>query len=425
VHRQATMEDQSVLPRRKLAYLLSQYPAVSHTFFLNEIVALRDRGFHIRTASINAVSPPDDGFASRELAECESTYYIKSMPKTTMLRRLIATALGHPAVLGRGLRKALGLCPWNLYGTGYNLLYLAEALLLGSWMRDEGCDHLHVHFSGPVATVAMLTSVAWEIPYSLTVHGPDEFFNIEKFYLKQKIDAATFVTCISHFCRSQLLRLVSQSTWDKFHVCRLGVDEKMFFPQAKPPSESTRLVSVGRLHPSKGQSILLLAVAKLIERGFDLRLDLVGGGVARVHLTQMIGELGLGDRVILHGAMSHARTRTLLQGADIFVLSSFAEGVPVALMEAMGMEIACISTVVAGIPELIRSGEDGLLVAPSSIDELSEAIGRLILDTQLRDAIALAGRKKVLAQYNLSRNADHLANVFRLYGLGANDDAAA
>jgi glycosyltransferase involved in cell wall biosynthesis len=197
------------------------------------------------------------------------------------------------------------------------------------------------------------------------------------------------------------------------------VDEAVFRPtEVAHSAEVTRLVSIGRLHPSKGQPILLMALLKLIERGMPVHLELIGGGADRTRLEGIIVKQGIEQHVTLHGPLSHIATRNILQQADIFVLSSFAEGVPVALMEAMASEVACVSTFVAGVPELISSTSEGLLVPPASVDKLAEALEVLIHDPVRRQAIATAGRSKVLADYNLSRNADHLANVFRSYGLG-------
>jgi colanic acid/amylovoran biosynthesis glycosyltransferase len=402
----------------RIAYLLSQYPGVSHTFFFHEIASLRARGLVIETASINGVAPPADGFSSAEVSERDRTFFVKGGSKAGSLIKVVKIGLSHPWVVLRGLKEALKLSPWDLYAAAYAIFYLAEALIVGDWMREKQCNHLHVHFSGPVATVALLTSVAWNIPYSLTVHGPDEFYDVDKLYLPRKIDRASFVICISHFCRSQLMRISNPANWDKLHVCRLGVDEALFFPEPHQDSPITQLVSVGRLNPSKGQSVLLLALAESIRRGSRLHLHLIGGGPERAHLERLVEQNSLKEHVTFYGATSHALTRQLLTKADVFVLSSFAEGIPVALMEAMAMEIACISTYVAGIPELIESGKDGLLVAPSAVEELSAAINTLSDDPLTRTRLAAAGRTKVLTQYNLARNADRLAEVLRNQGLG-------
>jgi glycosyltransferase involved in cell wall biosynthesis len=396
---------------------LSQYPAISHTFFLSEVLAMRQRGFLIETASINAIQPPPGGFPPAEMQAAAETFYIKRSPKPQILKTLVRTLFARPRVVARGLAAALRLRPWDLAEMGYSVFYLTEAILLGDWMIRKGCRHLHVHFGGAVATVGMLTSIAWEIPYSLTIHGPEEFYDVGPSFLEQKIRLAAFVTCISDFCRSQLLKIAPESTWDKFHVCRLGVQTTVFAPVASPDRDILHIVSVARLHPAKGQMVLLESFRELLRRGLPIRLSIVGDGTGREALTEFIRRNGLGDAVTLHGALSHPATRALLGTADLFVLPSFAEGVPVALMEAMSVQIACVSTFVAGIPELIESGKEGLLVPPSAVHALTEAMASLILDSGLRRRLALTGRQKVLADYDLVKNINRLISVFEQHGL--------
>jgi len=405
----------------RIAYLLSQYPAVSHTFFLNEVLALRARGFGIETASVNSIAPPSGGFPAAEMQEAARTFYIKSTPRPAILGILIKTLLTRPGVLLRGLAAALRLRPWDIPGTAYALFYLLEAVLLGDWMKRKGCVHLHVHFGGSVATVGMLTSLAWKIPYSLTIHGPEEFYDVGPSFLEQKLRLAAFVTCISHFCRSQLLKISPISGWPKFHICRLGVQTGVFVPAPAQSrgdgGELLHIVNVGRLHPAKGQLVLLNSFRELHRRGLPVRLSIVGDGDGREALRDYIYRNELEDAVTLHGALSHPATRELLGTADLFVLPSFAEGVPVALMEAMSMEIACISTYVAGIPELIDSPDEGILVPPSSVQALTDAMALLLTDHARRRMIASAGRHKVLSAYDLSTNIGHLIDVFRQHGL--------
>jgi len=403
----------------RIAYLLSQYPAVSHTFFLNEVLALRARGIAIETASVNSIHPPSGGFPAAETEEAARTFYIKATPKLAILAVLIRILFTRPAVIVRGLSAALRLRPCDIPGMGYALFYLLEAVLLGDWMRRKGCNHLHIHFGGSVATVGMLTSIAWEIPYSLTIHGPEEFYDVGPSFLEQKLRLATFVTCISHFCRSQLLKISPIAGWPKFHICRLGVQTKVFAPVPAPAEgrDLLHIVNVGRLHPAKGQMILLNSFRELRRRGLPIRLSIVGGGDGREALRDFIHRNELEDSVTLHGALSHPATRELLGTADLFVLPSFAEGVPVALMEAMSMEIACISTYVAGIPELIDSPDEGILVPPSSVQSLTDAMALLLTDHARRRMIATAGRHKVLSTYDLSTNIGHLIDVFEQHGL--------
>jgi len=208
----------------RIAYLLSRYPAISHTFFLKEVLGMRERGMEIETASIN---PPDRAVADLpmvEAVEAQRTFYVKAVGKGALVLRVLKIALSNPGVALRGLRAALRLGELDVKARAFAFFYFAEALLVGDWMRRRGLSHLHVHFGGAVATVGMLTAQAWGIPWSITLHGPDEFFDQEAFYLRQKIESASFVVCISDFCRSQVLRIAPKLASGRLEVVRLGVD---------------------------------------------------------------------------------------------------------------------------------------------------------------------------------------------------------
>lgn len=382
---------------------------------------MRERGFEIETASVNSIHPPVSGFPEEEMREAARTFYIKETPKAAILKTLLGTVVQRPGVVWRGVRAALGLRPWDLPQMGYALFYLVESILLGDWMRRRECTHLHIHFGGSVATVGMLTSIAWQIPYSLTIHGPEEFYDVGPSFLEEKLRRAKFVTCISHFCRSQLFKIAPVASWEKIHICRLGVRTDVFAPSAETARETLHIVSVGRLHPAKGQMILLRAFAELLNRGLKIRLSIVGDGDGRAALEEYTRAQRLSNAVTLHGALSHPATRSLLGTADLFVLPSFAEGVPVALMEAMSMQVACISTFVAGIPELIEPGKQGMLVPASSETDLTEAMATLIADPHLRLSLAMAGKEKALSSYDLYTNIETLIGVFERHGLTSGD----
>jgi len=399
-------------PGRRLVYLLSRFPAISHTFFLNEVWELRRLGFTVDVASINEPDRPRMSMPEAEVEETSKTFYIKSAGAAKAMWIAAKTLLRRPRVFACGLSAALNMGRADPGATLYALFYFAEALILGDWMRLRGHRHLHIHFCGPVATVGMLTSIAWGFPFSLTVHGPDEFYDVERFYLRQKVERAKFILCISDFCRSQLMRIAAPEHWDKMHVVRLGVDPRVFFParQRREPEEIIEILCVGRLVASKGQLVLVRACELLLSQGYSLRLRLVGAGPDRKYLEAFAARKGI--PVVFEGARSHDETRQLLGRADIFALASFAEGVPVALMEAMAMEVPCVSTCVAGIPELIRDGLDGILVPASSAEALASALQRLVADPLLRRSLGVAGSKRVLEHYNLRRNVSSLAQVF-------------
>lgn len=406
----------------QIAYLLSRYPAASHTFFLREIIALRAVGLSVSVASIN---PPDRALtdlSSEERIEAASTYYLQGEGLLTPLIALIATVLAHPLVTLRGLSAALRLRRQSS-GTSLPLLlaYLAEALLVGRWMRRSNLGHLHVHFGGPVASVGLLTSLAWKLPWSITLHGPDEFFDESRFLLRAKLLSASCIFVISDFTASQVLRIAPDSA-DKIRVRRLGVEfdalQSLRIATPHPIDAPLQLVSTARLVPVKGHRILLQAYARLLASlppGTSKPvLTLIGGGPELPALQALASQLGIADSIHWTGSLSHQQTLQRVAASDIFLLPSFAEGLPVSLMEAMALGVPCISTYIAGIPELILDGQSGLLVPAGNVDALTHALHRLILDPSLRATLAARARETVRTQYDLAANIQALAGDIRL-----------
>jgi glycosyltransferase involved in cell wall biosynthesis len=256
----------------------------------------------------------------------------------------------------------------------------------------------------------------------MTIHGPEEFYDVSKFYVAEKIDAALFICCIGSFARSQLMKVSPSSQWHKFKVVPLGVDQEKFTPSRRPsvaalPHFRTpfEILCIGRLVPAKGQHILISAVKRLVEENRAVRLRLLGDGPERRGLEERIAAEGLTNHVILEGAVNQDRIQGFLRNADVFALASFAEGIPVALMEAMASEIPCVSTMIAGIPELIRDEIDGLLVPPSDEEALTGALRRLMDQPEVRRRLGRAGRLRVIERYNLEKNVKALAEVYQCH----------
>ena len=176
--------------------------------------------------------------------------------------------------------------------------------------------------------------------------------------------------------------------------------------------KSFEILCVGRLTSAKGQHLLIDAVDQLAQQGWPVRLRLVGGGADEASLKQRAFEIDNPSAIIFEGAINQNGIRALYSKADLFCIASFAEGIPVVLMEAMAMEIPCVTTRVAGISELIRDGVDGLLVSPSDLDGLVEALARLMSDDNLRKRLAKSGRARVAEQYDLRKNVETLASIF-------------
>ena len=397
----------------RLAYLLSQHPAVSHTFVFDEIANLRSLGFHIETASIN---PPSTSrpLTAAEVAAAAETLYIKHTPLLRVTSVFCSTLFTRPAVFFRGLLAALTGVPFDARRLLYALFYFGESLLVARWLQDRGLRHLHMHFGGAVATVGRIAARAAHVPYSITIHGPDEFFDERRFLLDRKVADAAFILCISDFCRGQLMRIADPLHWPRLHVTRLGCDTVRF--AARTPraiAMPVQMLCVGRLVPAKGQRVLLEACALLARRGHPLHITLVGDGPDAPALRAFAESSGLAASVHFTGSLTHDETRARLAEADVFVLPSFAEGIPVALMEAMATQLAVVSTYVAGIPELITHNADGLLVPCGSVTALADALELLLVDSQLRARLGLAARQRVLAAYDQATNTAHAAELLR------------
>jgi glycosyltransferase involved in cell wall biosynthesis len=295
------------------------------------------------------------------------------------------------------------------------LAYALEAAMVARWMRREHAAHLHVHFGNAGATVGMLVKRLTGCHLSYTIHGPDEFDDVPGQMLALKMQEADSVVCISQFARGQLMRISHPDHWAKFLVCRLGVSPSQFRFAQRVGGAVSHLLCVGRLAPAKGQVLLVQACARLRDAGVRFHLRLVGAGPDRERIERAVRDLGLQDRITLTGALTQGEVRKQFDQADIFVLPSLAEGIPVVLMEAMASGVPCVTTPVNGIPELIEHERTGLLARPGDVDSLAEQLQRLVDAPALRHSIALAARDKVLADFDLERNVAALGHVFEQF----------
>lgn len=402
--------------KNQIAYLVTQYPTVSGTFILREIQSLRKLGFVIKTASINQTDRSVKDLTDEEVKEVEATFYVKSASWFQMISDLFKTLATEPLGFFRGLWEAFRLGGTDLKQIVWGFFYFIEAIIVGQWMGRTGSSHLHVHFANSGLTVGYILSKIFPYTYSYTVHGFDVFYQVKPLTLKQKTMEALFVSCISQYTRSQLMKLTPFDQWEKLHVCRLGVDPENFKPSGNRSLKGpVQLLSIGRLIPGKGTYLLIQAAKEMIDRGYALNVSLVGDGPERESLKAQVKRLNLEDNVQFHGALNAEATLLKLKQADIFVLPSFSEGVPVSLMEAMSMEIPCISSRINGIPELIDHLQDGILCTPSSLEEIINGLELLLNDEKFREKIGKQARQRVLSQYNLTTNAKLIADRFEEY----------
>jgi glycosyltransferase involved in cell wall biosynthesis len=291
--------------------------------------------------------------------------------------------------------------------------------MVARWMQREHASHLHVHFGNAGATVGMLVKRLTGCHLSYTIHGPDEFDDVPGQQLALKMQEADAVVCISQFVRGQLMRISHPDHWPKLRLCRLGVAPSQFRFALREGGAIPRLLCIGRLAPAKCQVLLVQACAQLRDAGVPFRLTLVGAGPDRERVERAVTLLGLQDRITLTGALNQEEVREQFENADIFVLPSLAEGIPVVLMEAMASGVPCVTTPVNGIPELIEHERTGLLARPGDVASLALQLRRLIDDPALRHPLALAARDKVLADFDLERNVAALGRIFEQFPQGA------
>jgi colanic acid/amylovoran biosynthesis glycosyltransferase len=397
----------------RLGYLVSQYPATNHTFILREIRTLRRLGFDIDVVSVRKSDRPAEVLSANEADELSRTFSVLGAGAGGVLSAHLRTLLWSPRRYLSGLANTFRLAAGDLPKSFRYLLYFAEAVTAGDYFRRRGVGHVHTHFA---STVTLMMNSVFPIGYSMMIHGPDEFNDVAGFHMAEKVARSVFTNTISQFAASQTMRASDPKHWDRVLVTPLGVDPQAFAPIAdrQPQTGKFGLLTVARLAPAKAQHVLLAGVEELVRRGrTGVRLTVVGDGPSRASLEAMIADRGLDQYVKLAGSCNHDKVRDFYRNTDAFVLPSFAEGVPVVLMEAMSMQVPCVSTWIAGTPELIRDGVDGLLIPPASPGALADAVERLMDDAELRRRLGAAGRQRVSEKYNLAQNTELLAVAFR------------
>lgn len=395
---------------RPVAYLINQYPGVSHSFIRREIRALEELGQPVERVSVRGwdatLVDPDD------ISEREQTRYLLKDGVGALLKAAMRRAIRHPGPSWAALKQAIAMSRGAVKPWPYHLIYLAEACRLMDWLEETGARHLHAHFGTNAAEVACLAHTLGGPPWSYTSHGPAEADDGERLHLPIKVGSAAFVAAISSHTRSLTLRRVAADLWHKVHVIHCGLTERAFAaPPALEPEVPTFLF-VGRLVPQKAPGLLLEAFAILHRTHPGARLVLAGDGEMRETLEARIDELGLSDAVRIAGWISADQVRAEIDAATAFALPSFNEGLPVVIMEALARGRPVISTYIAGIPELVTP-DVGWLVPAGDIDALAVAMTTCLeTSPDARKAMGTAGQEKVRTHHLVATEAAKLADLF-------------
>jgi colanic acid/amylovoran biosynthesis glycosyltransferase len=398
----------------RVAYVVDHYPAVSHTFILREVEALRRRGVEVDTISLQ--DSADHVLTPADREAHATTYAVRPAGPLRLAVAHLAVLAASPRRYARTLALAVRLGRLGLRGPLWGVLYFGQAVLVHLQCRRRRTRHLHAHFAGPSPDIALLAAALGgpDWTWSFTAHGSD-IFQTSRALLAEKVRRADAVVAVSDFGRAQLLALVDEEHWPRVRVVHCGLPSGDFTPPpgARDSADGPlKVLSIGRLAPEKGQGVLLEAVGELTRRGVAVHCTFVGDGPRRAALEGRAGELALDGSVTFAGRVGQDVVRELYGAADVFCLPSFAEGVPVVLMESLAMGVPVVASGIMGIPELVGDGVDGLLVPPGRPDLLADALERLAADPALRRRLAEHGRRHVAEEFDVDVSAGRLVDVF-------------
>lgn len=391
-----------------IAYILNSYPQPSHSFIRREIRALEAQGHTVTRLAMRAGDAPL--VDAQDLEEAAGTQYVLRAGALALLRATIQSLTSGPARFWAALKLAWRCGRRSEAGVMKHLIYLVEAAYAVQVCNAADATHAHAHFGTNAAAVAMLCHALGGPEYSFTVHGPEEFDAPRALSLGTKIARSKFTVAITSYGRSQLSRWADPSDWDKIKVVHCGI-EPAHFPTPLPlPEGPPRFVAIGRFVEQKGQLLALDAMAQLVQTHSNAHLTLIGDGEMRSQIENRIDALGLTDHITLTGWVDEARILSELQKAHALLMPSFAEGLPMVIMEAMAAGRLVIATYIAGTPELVLNGETGWLVPAGDADALAAALRELAqMAPDARAQMAKAGRARVLERHDAAVEAAKLA----------------
>jgi colanic acid/amylovoran biosynthesis glycosyltransferase len=392
-----------------IAYIANQFPSPLEPYVIDEIAELRRREMQVICCSGKRVSP--NGLSLAERAFWKETLYFQPLSDAQLMRaaRHLASNRRHlwqllrPLLCGRDASASL-----RIRALGHTLMGAALAEELASL----DVQHIHAHHGYFAAWMALTAAELLGIGYSFTLHGSDVLRRAD--LLSAKLRACQFCVTISDFNRRHILTKYPWTPPEKVIVQRLGVDSVLPWP-TKATHESGRrfcLLSVGRLHPVKDHRFLIQACASLRNQGLNFICWIVGEGPERPALEQQIASLGLRAHVYLVGHVPRADLPGYYRYADLVVMTSQSEGIPLVLMEAMAHGRLVLAPAITGIPELVEHHRTGFLYEPGSLPDFVSAIHWIETNVASLAGIQNAAAATIAASYNRERNLHSFAEQF-------------
>ena len=398
----------------RIAYLVNRYPKISHTFIRREILALERLGAEVVRIAIHGTA--DELVDPTDLDEFHKTQYLMANGVAGLAGPCLRTLLGGVRRFVPALGQAVNLGAKSDRGIVRHIGYFAEACALLRIAEAQKVSHVHAHFGTNAAAISLLAKLLGGPTYSLTIHGSEEFDRPEMLSLGAKIREAEFVATISSFGRSQVYRWsTGPNEWEKIHIVRCGLEPDYFSEEVAPITDRPAIVCVGRISAEKGPSMLVRAMHLLAQRGVDAELTLAGDGPQRGEIEALVMRLSLESKVRITGWVDNDTVRQHILESRALVVPSFAEGLPVVIMEAFALGRPVISSHLAGIPELVEDGASGWLVPAGDPEQLANALQEAVTAPPTRlQAMGEVGLARTRELHNSDTEARKLHELFAL-----------
>ena len=394
----------------RLAYFTNTYPRATDTFIRREVLGLRARGLDVLTYSVRKSDAAHD-VEEEVISEKNNTQYLLPFNILGLILSNIKLFFKTPVRYLQVLSLAFKTKRPGFKGFLLQVAYFLEATALAKLLSTDKIEHLHNHLGDNSGTVTLLAAKLIDIPYSISIHGPHIFFDALHWALDVKTEHAKFIACIGYFCTSQMMLYTDKQYWSKFQIIRCGVNLEQF-EYTPPDRKAQKMVYVGRLSSEKGVPVLFKSIEILKSHQYTLELTLLGDGEDRQFLENLAQEMQISELIKFGGFVDQKDIVKILRASDIFVLPSFAEGIPVALMEAMAMGIPVIATHVGGVSELVVDQITGQVVSPADANGLANAIAHYADNPEFCKTIADNARDKVAREFNIEDSVDKLAKLF-------------
>ncbi|GJM40107.1 MAG: colanic acid biosynthesis glycosyltransferase WcaL [Ardenticatenaceae bacterium] len=404
--------------RPKIAYVMSRFPHLPETFILREMIGIEEQGWDVSVYPLivqNQTVTHEE--AKTWLDRVRATPYFSMGLLVANGRFLLSNPGQFITTWGKAIRENIR-SPKFLLRT---LAILPKAALAAEKMQQENIQHIHAHYATHPALFAWVIHRLTNIPYSITIHAHDIF--VTTVMLKTKFNDAAFIAAISEFNSDFIANLVGEWVREKTHIVHCGIEPHKYISTSRSIEKANRfeIISTGSLQPYKGHPFLIEACAILQRQGIPFRCRIIGEGEERSVLERQIAAANLGDFVELLGAQTQSEVARLVASAHCYVQPSIItpsgkmEGIPVSLMEAMSCGLPVISSNLSGISELVMPDQTGFLVSPGDAVALAEAIATVYHNPNMAARLARNGRSHVSAEFNLQKNVNKLAQLFKQY----------